>query len=585
MNAYNAAAFTRFAGNLKIEDGKRLKLKKFQKDILRDHFGQARELVVVIPKKNGKTTLLAALALFHLTTRDRAEVIIVAASRDQAKVMFDQAVMLVESTGERVKGTGFRGSDAPHTWNLFGLQLDIRKGYREIRANDGRIKVLSADADTADGQIPTLALVDELHRHRDGQLYDVLMRGIGPRQGRMVTISTAGSTEESALGKLRQKAHTLRSRKITARHKRYAKGEFVLHELALEASDDPNDLKTVKMVNPLQPMSELRRMQDSASNTIGQWLRFTCGIWTAGDEPEILPQDWDRLRADIGVVEPGDRVVLAPSAGGNAVVGIAAMRPDGKVAVKAEHLDAPQGRSILALLENKIIELCDVYDVEIVLGPRYGLTRAMELVEDRGAPVEEHPYSTPRQIEATATFDRYLRSGDIIHDGDVLTRAHVLAAIKKVGMMGEHYMASDQTRAIVAISQAVHAATALPDEPLRMLASVGRRMRLDPAPDVPLRRSAPSTDGDGGPGSVLPVRPGQPPAGDARGHDDGRHHRPAYLTPRGAPGARRAARSQPHLHAGWPARPHARTRTGRSSPDRTRRRPCSTRSTPISPTW
>ena len=67
----------------------------------------------------------------------------------------------------------------------------VKRGYREIRSrrDAGRIRVLAADVDTADGVIPTLALVDELHRQPSAGLYGVFRDGLGPRGGQMVTIS------------------------------------------------------------------------------------------------------------------------------------------------------------------------------------------------------------------------------------------------------------------------------------------------------------------------------------------------------------------------------------------------------------
>lgn len=230
------------------------------------------------------------------------------------------------------------------------------------------------------------------------------------------------------------------------------------------------NLREVWKANPLKAITipALREKRDTPTMSLSHWRRFVCGQPSSGTEAEILPEDWDALQADIGIVADGDTVVLAPSVGHSAVIGIASLRHDGKVAVRAEHVAPKPGRSIHELTENAIVNLCKRYDVVTVLGPRYGLTRTMELVADRGAPVEDHPYSTPRQIEATATFDRYFRSGDLIHDGDPVTRDHVLAAVKKVGTMGEHYLASDATRAIVAIAQAVHAVTA-PTDDLKMI--------------------------------------------------------------------------------------------------------------------
>jgi len=51
---------------LRTEDGDPFRLERFQAKVLADYFAGARELVAMIPKGNGKSTLLGALALYHL---------------------------------------------------------------------------------------------------------------------------------------------------------------------------------------------------------------------------------------------------------------------------------------------------------------------------------------------------------------------------------------------------------------------------------------------------------------------------------------------------------------------------------------
>jgi hypothetical protein len=186
-------AFARFCGALVLEDGSRMSLEPFQRRMLRDFFGGTVETLILLPKKNGKSTLLGALGLFHLVTTPDAECVIGAASRDQATILYDQAAGFVRRSA--------------------GLEqrVHVKRGYREIQArrDSGRIRVLAADVDTADGVIPTLALVDELHRHKSAGLYGIFRDGLGPRRGRMITISTAGDSETSPLGLMRAKAHRL----------------------------------------------------------------------------------------------------------------------------------------------------------------------------------------------------------------------------------------------------------------------------------------------------------------------------------------------------------------------------------------
>lgn len=281
---YTLADFAKFCATLKLENGKPFKLLPYERKVLSEHFRGCRETVVIIPKKNGKTTMMGALAIFHLLVVPNAEIVIGAASRDQASILFRQAAGLVQRS--RLSG-----------------DLNVQPGYREIkrwsldrRAITGRIRVLAADSSTADGIIPTLALVDELHRHKSADLYGVFRDGLGPRNGQLITISTAGATLESPLGALREKAHLLPSfkRKGVYNHALSPDKSFCLHEWCLSHEDDPQDLTLVKQVNPApwHTVKKLRERRDSPSTTPSQWARFACGIWVDQDDPWVTADEW-----------------------------------------------------------------------------------------------------------------------------------------------------------------------------------------------------------------------------------------------------------------------------------------------------
>ena len=155
---------------------------------------------------------------------------------------------------------------------------------------------------------------------------------------------------------------------------------------------------------------------------------------------------------------------LAPSVGHNAAVAIAAVRPEGCVAVRVEHLEAEEGRSIRSKTEDLIVELCDRYAVEAVACDLRGFRRPVEILEARGVPVLEAPHTTPRLVEFSATLDALMAEGKLMHDGDPITRAQMLAALKKTNETGERYIPSDAARAVIAVVSAVHHATALVDE-------------------------------------------------------------------------------------------------------------------------
>jgi hypothetical protein len=104
--------FVRFCANvLTTEDGSPLEIEPFQREILTAFFEGVSETVVIIPKKNGKSSLLASGALFHLLSEPSAEIIIVAAARDQASIMLRR--LHPPLAGARLGGHSVRRPAAP----------------------------------------------------------------------------------------------------------------------------------------------------------------------------------------------------------------------------------------------------------------------------------------------------------------------------------------------------------------------------------------------------------------------------------------------------------------------------------------
>lgn len=441
---YSLAGFVRFCKGLKVESGKPLKVEPFERLILADHFAGTTEEVVIVPKKNGKSTLFSALALYHLECWPEPEVVIGASSRDQATILFNQASAMVERSG------------------LEG-RFDVKGGYRHIRLPDApqsRIRVMAADAATADGVIPTLALVDELHRHPSGDLYGVFRDGLDGRDGRMVTMSTAGWDLDSPLGALRAKAQLMPSFQRTGAYSHAASPDrsFVLHEWSLTNEDDLTDLQLVKKANPAswQTVAKLRRRKESPSMTPGRWARFACGVWTAGEEPWIEAQIWDRLKVDIGGVEEGERVWAAVDVGTNAGIALAAPRPNGAVAVLVEVF---KGELSLGAVEDRLVELAARFDIANVAYDRIGFQRSAELLEKRGLAMLEIPHSPERLSIVSSNLDRFIKAGMLRHDGDPALRAQVLAGTTKETERGWRLIKSPSTRGLVAMAVAVHQAS------------------------------------------------------------------------------------------------------------------------------
>lgn len=174
---------------------------------------------------------------------------------------------------------------------------------------------------TADGVIPTLALVDELHRHKSADLYGIFRDGLGPRQGRMVTISTAGDDEDSPLGKLRQKAYDLPGMEVDGAYRHVRAEGFAMHEWALEANElpvwgpsgpPPEHIPVAKLANPApwQTLEELGARACSPSMNEWQWARFACGVWGLGTERAFVPERWAVLGNFGQQIPEGEPVTL-----------------------------------------------------------------------------------------------------------------------------------------------------------------------------------------------------------------------------------------------------------------------------------
>lgn len=479
--------FADFCGMLVLESHEKMELEAFQQNFLADYFAGTIETVVLLPKKNGKTSAIAALALYHLLSTEDAECVVGASSRDQAAILFNQAHGLIRRS--------------PDVQEFF----DVKTGFREIRSTSdaGRIRVLAADAATADGVIPTLAIVDELHRHRSGALYGVFRDGLGPRNGRLITISTAGSDFTSPLGVLREKARKLRVQERRGRAYRYSATEdhsFVMHEWSLSPRDDTDDLELVKAANPAswQTLERLRARHDSPTTETWQWLRFACGIWVKGFEAWIPRYRFEERSYDAasagrtaadenGLIPPRSEVVLAFDGSYNMdATGImactlasleyreainvateeeyaaAASDPDlaAEIALRrAEALsapdapapphiqkvklwerpeDAPEDWTVpITEVEDAIRSACRHWRVREIAADANRWSRSLEILLNERLPVVEFPQSPARMVPATTRlYTAVMTTRGVTHDGSEDLIRHVENAAVKINRQG-----------------------------------------------------------------------------------------------------------------------------------------------------
>jgi len=276
-----------------LDNGQPFKLEDFQLEQAEDIFAGFQEIWIVQPEGNGKTTFLGLLALYHLDYTPSAFVPIGAAAREQAEIMYRQAEGFVLRT------PGLRD------------RFKCQEGYRRIKGlrTGGRIQVYASDEKTADGVIPSLALVDEPHRHKNLGLYRTWKGKLEKRGGQIVAISTAGEPN-SEFEETRERIHlTATDVRRNGCHVRAAGEDIVLHDWAVPDRSSAQDMAVVAAANPRAAITAevLRKKHDSPTMTPEHWLRFVCNIPTRMSGQPITPDVWDPLRVE----GPVDRSLTA----------------------------------------------------------------------------------------------------------------------------------------------------------------------------------------------------------------------------------------------------------------------------------
>lgn len=171
--------------------GKPIDLELWQKAFLAATFGfvhtidgtrKYREVMLVVARKNGKSTIASGIGLYLQIADGEpgAEVYAVATKKDQAKLVWLEAKRMVKKSPVLLRRIKPLVSELVSEWN------------------DSSFKPLGSDSDTLDGLNVHGAMMDEIHAWKDKNLYDVIVDGTSSReQPLIVMITTAGTVRES----------------------------------------------------------------------------------------------------------------------------------------------------------------------------------------------------------------------------------------------------------------------------------------------------------------------------------------------------------------------------------------------------
>ena len=175
-------------------------LEPWQAKIVRDLFGWVREdgtrkhrlAYIEVPRKNGKSTFAAGIALYLLLCdgEERPQVYSCAGDRSQAGIVFNTAREMITS--------GPPGLQAAAELRQYKI-LGTRRG--------GWYEATSAEGYTAHGRSPSGIVFDELHTQPNRNLWDTMLSGRGARANPLtVAITTAGHDRSSICWEMHQRA-------------------------------------------------------------------------------------------------------------------------------------------------------------------------------------------------------------------------------------------------------------------------------------------------------------------------------------------------------------------------------------------
>jgi phage terminase large subunit-like protein len=176
--------------------GQRFRLRPWQKKIVRAIYRTktnkrlVRKALITMPRKNGKSSLAAALALAHLIgpeAEPRGQVYSAASDRDQAAIIYRELEAIIAAVPE------------------FAARCNIQRFRKAIEDDQtGSIyQALSSDDRKAHGLSPSFVVYDELAQARTRHLFDNLDTGVGARaEPLFVVISTQSSNRHHVMTEL-----------------------------------------------------------------------------------------------------------------------------------------------------------------------------------------------------------------------------------------------------------------------------------------------------------------------------------------------------------------------------------------------
>lgn len=230
-----------------------------------------------ISRKNGKSTLAAGVGLYLLDADGEggAEVYSAATKRAQAKITFDEATRMVKASP------------------FLRRRITTVRDNLHIVNSASKFEPLGRDADSMDGLNIHAAIVDELHAHKNREVWDVLETATGARrQPLMFAITTAGFDRQSVCWEMHEYTQKLLDRVLED-------DSFFGVIYAVDEEDDweveANWVKANPNLEVSVKLDDLQRKAIKAKempSALNSFLRLHLDQWTQAESRWMDPDKW-----------------------------------------------------------------------------------------------------------------------------------------------------------------------------------------------------------------------------------------------------------------------------------------------------
>lgn len=442
------------------------------------------EVGLGIPRKNSKSTMASAAGIYLLDADGEAEpeVYVAAAAKNQAGIVLGQARNMVQRSP------------------LLLDRLKPRRYSIEAPTTGGIMRSLSSDGALQHGLNPSGNIIDELHAHKNADLYTALTTGTGAReQPFTLWITTAGVAGEGILSELYDSIFSgtgeIERRGSLLIYRDRVNGTLI-YWYGAPRDADIEDPAVWFSCNPASWLRDGRYLSQQfarlkARGGLLEWRRFHLNQFVGFEETWLPENRWADANSDAPLnreLPVGVGIDKSPDSEVGAIV--IAQRQGDRIVVRSEVFppEAATGVASNAKMRARLVEIRGEYPAPMgrddvrrpIAGPMFGydphaFDESATMLSDGGLNMVEMPMTPGGMASASTLSFELITTGRLLHDDDPILAEHVANTTAKFTDRGQQV-----TRPKVGSSRRNAAAIAL-------VRAVGLAMQ-DAPPPKPTKR-------------------------------------------------------------------------------------------------